>query len=106
MKRYTFLMRIKPELKAEYRKAHDEIWPDMARAIRDSGIRNYSICFRADGTLFAYLESPDPALSFEKLGKTEVNARWQKAMDRFFVKRDPSKIGPDIEVIEEVFHLD
>ena len=24
-KRYAFLMRIKPELKAEYKKAHDEI---------------------------------------------------------------------------------
>jgi len=106
MKRYTFIMRIKPELKAEYRKAHDEIWPDMAQAIRDSGIRNYSISFRPDGTLFAYLESPDPALSFEKLGKTGVNARWQKAMDRFFVKRDPSTIGPDVEPIEEVFHID
>ncbi len=42
-KRYAFLMRIKPELKSEYQKAHDEIWPDMARAIRRSGIRNYSI---------------------------------------------------------------
>ena len=49
MKRYTFTMRIKPELKAEYKKAHDEIWPDMAKAIRDSGIRNYSISFRPDG---------------------------------------------------------
>jgi hypothetical protein len=40
-KRYAFLMRIKPELKAEYQKVHDQIWPDMARAIRRSGIRNY-----------------------------------------------------------------
>jgi L-rhamnose mutarotase len=106
MRRYTFTMRIKPELKAEYKKAHDEIWPDMAKAIRDSGIRNYSISFRPDGTLFAYLESNDPAKSFDKLGKTEVNARWQKAMDRFFVKRNPAAIGADVEVIEEVFHLD
>ena len=106
MKRYSFLMRIRPELRTEYEKAHDEIWPDMAKAIRDSGIRNYSIYFRPDGTLFAYLESNDPALSFEKLGKTEANARWQKAMDRFFVKKDPKTVGPDVEEIEEVFHID
>jgi L-rhamnose mutarotase len=106
MKRYSFLMRIRPELRAEYEKAHDEIWPDMAKAIRDSGIRNYSIYFRPDGTLFAYLESDDPALSFERLGKTDVNARWQKAMDRFFVKKDPKTVGPDVEEIEEVFHID
>ena len=106
MKRYTFTMKIKPELIAEYTKAHDEIWPDMAQAIRASGIRNYTISFRADGTLFAYLESDDPARSFEMLGKTEVNGRWQKAMDKFFVKRDTSAVGADIEVIREVFHID
>ena len=106
MKRYAFLMRIKPELRAEYEKAHDEIWPDMAEAIRRSGIRNYSIYFRRDGTLFAYLESEDPVAAFAWLGKTDVNARWQKAMDRFFVKKDPSTIGADVEVVDEVFHID
>jgi L-rhamnose mutarotase len=106
MKRYSFLMKIRPGLRAEYEKAHDEIWPDMAKAIKDSGIRNYSIYFGADGTLFAYLESENPALSFEKLAKTEVNARWQKAMDRFFVKKDPKTIGADVVEIEEVFHID
>jgi L-rhamnose mutarotase len=106
MKRYSFLMRIRPELRAEYKKAHDEIWPDMAKALRDCGFHNYSIFFRPDGTLFAYLESDDPDRAFEKMGKTEVNARWQKAMDRFFVKKDPKTVGPDVEVIEEVFHID
>jgi L-rhamnose mutarotase len=105
-KRYAFLMRIKPELKAEYKKAHDEIWPDMARAIRKSGIRNYSIYFRDDGTLFAYLESKDPAKAFAWLGKTEVNERWQKAMDKYFVKKDSSILGPEVVPVEEVFHLD
>ncbi len=105
IKRYAFQMRIKPELKAEYKKAHDELWPDMAKAIRKSGIRNYSIFFRDDGTLFAYLESEDPAGAFERLGKTEVNERWQKAMDRFFVKKDPSVLGPEVVALEEVFYL-
>ena len=106
MKRYAFIMRIKPELRAEYEKAHDEIWPDMAAAITESGIRNYSIYFRPDGTLFAYLEAEDPAACFARLARTEVNARWQKAMDKFFVKKDPQKVGADVEEIAEVFHID
>ncbi len=105
MKRYTFLMRIRPELKAAYKKAHDEIWPEMAQAIRASGIRSYSISFGHDGTLFAYLESDDPAASLEKLGRTEVNVRWQKAMARFFVTPGTAA-SPEMEVLEEVFHLD
>jgi hypothetical protein len=27
-------------------------------------------------------------------------------MDKYFVKEDPSKLGPEMEEIEEVFHLD
>jgi len=106
MKRYAFVFKIKPGLKKEYQKAHDEIWPDMARAINDSGINNYSIFFRDDGTLFAYLEAQDPEKAFAYLAKQEVNGRWQKAMDRYFVKKDTGTLGPEMTVLEEVFHID
>jgi len=87
------------------KKAHDEIWPDMARAIRRSAIRNYSIFFRPDGTLFGYLECRDPERAFAWLARQEVWARWQQAMDKFFVKSKPEILGPDSEELEEVFHL-
>jgi len=106
MERAAFIFKIKPELKKEYKKVHDEIWPELAEAIRDAGISNYSIFFRNDGTLFAYLEADDFKSAMEQLGKTEVNERWQKYMDKFFVKEDPTILGPEIEMIEEVFHLD
>ena len=106
MKRYGFMFRIKPELKAEYKKAHDEIWPDMAAAIRRSGIRNYSIFFRPDGSLFAYFECENADEAFEYMGRQEVNTRWQKVMDKFFIKSDPAILGPEMEDLEEVFHQD
>ena len=106
MQRYAFIFRIKPELKDEYRKDHDEIWPDMAEAIRKSGIRNYSIYFRKDGTLFAYLEAEDPVAAFAHIEKQEVNGRWQEAMDRYFIKEDTTILGPEMEELEEVFHID
>ena len=106
MKRYAFIFKIRPELKKEYQKAHDEIWPDLAKVIKDSGIQNYSIFFRKDGTLFAYLESEDPEKSFEYIFKQDVNERWQNAMNKYFVKEDTSLLGPEMEEIEEVFHLD
>jgi len=106
MGRTAFMFKIKPELKTEYKKAHDEIWPEFAKAINDVGISNYSIYFRKDGTLFAYLEVDDYNKAMGELGKTELNAKWQIFMDRFFVKEDPSTLGPEIELLEEVFHLD
>ncbi len=106
MKRYASVFRIRPELVGEYKKAHDEIWPDMAQAIRDAGIRNYSIFFSPDGTLYSYFECDDAGAAFAFMRRTEVNARWQKAMEKFFVKSDPSILGPETEDLVEVFHLE
>ena len=106
MKRYAFIFKIRPELKEEYQKAHDEIWPELVKAIKDSGIQNYSIFFRKDGTLFAYLESEDPEKSFEYIARQDVNEKWQNAMNKYFIKEDKTILGPEMEEIEEVFHLD
>jgi L-rhamnose mutarotase len=38
--------------------------------------------------------------------RQEVNARWQRAMEKFFVKSDPTILGPEVEEITEVFHID
>ena len=107
MQRVGFTFKIKPELKAEYKKAHDEIWPELAKAINEHGMHNYSIYFRKDGTLFAYLEvDGDFSKTMEELGKTDVNKRWQEHMEKYFVKEESSILGPEVEVLEEVFHLD
>jgi L-rhamnose mutarotase len=107
MQRVGFAFKMKPELKAEYKKAHDEIWPEMAKALNDYGMHNYSIYFRKDGTLFAYMEvDGDFNQTMEEFGKTDVNRRWQQYMDKYFIKEDNSVLGPEVEVLEEVFHLD
>ena len=87
----------------------------MAQAIRDSGIRNYSIFFRGDGVLFAYLEAEDPSEAFAFIARQEVNERWQRAMARFFLPLHPGNddamgqpetLGPEMEELEEVFHIE
>ena len=57
MHRYGSIFRIRPEYKDEYKKAHDEIWPELAQEISKAGIKNYTIFFREDGTLFSYFET-------------------------------------------------
>ena len=106
MVRIGSIFKIKPELKDEYRKTHDKIWPEMAKAIKDVGIRNYSIFFREDGTLFSYREVDDYEKAMKELAKKDVNVRWQKYIEKYFVKGDKSILGPEIEILEEVFHMD
>lgn len=109
MKRYGEVFRIRPEFKAEYKKAHDEIWPELVEAMHEAGFRNYSIFFRPDGLMFAYYEVPDPD-GFEErvktMTETDVSKRWETAMEKFFVKENYKGLGPEIEELEEVFHVD
>ena len=38
MKRVAFKMKLKAGKAAEYKKRHDEIWPELAELIRSSGV--------------------------------------------------------------------
>ncbi|HEX3780398.1 MAG TPA: L-rhamnose mutarotase [Pseudonocardiaceae bacterium] len=106
MARYCFLLRVRVELLDEYRERHRAVWPEMSRALRDSGWRNYSIFLRPDGLLVGYVEADDLDTAQRAMAATEVNARWQAEMSRYMVGTDER--GPDesIELLEEVFHLD
>lgn len=43
MEKYAFRMMLKPGCEAEYRKRHDEIWPELVALLKEAGIEDYSI---------------------------------------------------------------
>jgi L-rhamnose mutarotase len=78
MERFCFTFRLRPGMEAEYQRRHDEIWPELVEAIRDAGVRNYTL-FRRERDVIAYCEChPDAATAFGKVGETEVNRRWSE----------------------------
>ncbi|MFF5207683.1 L-rhamnose mutarotase [Streptosporangium sp. NPDC000396] len=99
MRRACFLLKVRPDRLAEYRERHEAVWPDMLDALRTAGWHNYSLFLRDDGLLVGYLETPDFGVARAAMDATEVNARWQAEMARFFE-------NPEIVVLDEVFHLD
>jgi L-rhamnose mutarotase len=106
MTRYCFLLQVKPELLGEYRERHAAVWPDMLQALHDSGWRNYSLFARDDGLLVGYVEADDLDAAQRAMAETDVNARWQAEMSRFFTGLDGR--GPDESflLLDEVFNLD
>jgi len=43
MSSHAFRMKLKPGHAEEYRRRHDEIWPELAATLRNAGIYDYSI---------------------------------------------------------------
>jgi L-rhamnose mutarotase len=107
MKRAGFVLKIKQDRLEEYKRHHEQVWPDMLDALRDSGWHNYSLFLRDDGLLFGYFETPNSLqMAQERMAEKEVNTRWQEFMAPFF--ESPDNARPDEMFVEltEVFHLD
>jgi L-rhamnose mutarotase len=100
--RTAFVLRVKPDRIDDYVGAHSAVWPDMLEALRDAGIRNYSI-FRDGTQVFGYFESDDLERAAAYLAEQEVCARWQDAMAELLEERVPDA-GPP--ALEEIFRLD
>ena len=43
MTRYAWVLEVRPGYEEEYVRRHHEMWPEMVGALREAGIRNYSI---------------------------------------------------------------
>jgi len=105
MTRYCFTLHVRPDRLAEYRERHAAVWPDMLRALRDAGWRNYSIFARPDGLLIGYVEAGDLAAAQQAMAATEVNARWQAEMSRYFTGLDGRPPDEGFLLLEEIFNL-
>jgi L-rhamnose mutarotase len=106
MERVCFLLRVRPDRLDEYRRAHQNVWPEMLDALRDSGWANYSLFVNDDGLLVGYLECEDFAAAQAAMAATEVNARWQAAVAEYFTGLDGRRADEGMLRLPEVFHLD
>ncbi len=79
MARYAWVLEVRPGYEEEYKRRHDEIWPEMLGALKEAGIRNYSI-FRHGLTLFGYFETEDIERTQSYLAESETNRRWSEWM--------------------------
>jgi L-rhamnose mutarotase len=106
MQRVCFQLQVKPERIDEYKARHAEVWPDMLRALADSGWHNYSLFIRDDGLLIGYVETQSLDQAQAAMAATEVNARWQAEMAEFFVELGDARPDTGFARLEEVFHLE
>lgn len=104
MERICFTFEIRPGTEDEYERRHDEIWPELVAAIKESGFANYTL-FRRGTEIVAYAEChPDVATALAKLGGYDVNRRWAEWFEDIIV-RLVDEHG-DLFRVEEVWHLD
>ena len=104
MERICFTFEIRPGTENEYKRRHDEIWPELVEAIRDAAFRNYSL-FRRGTQVIAYAEChPNVATAFGKVEASDADRRWSEWFEDLIVEAVDS--DGNLLRADEVWHLD
>lgn len=90
MEKYAWRGKIVPGMQEEYKKRHDNIWPEMKEVLANAGIVNYSIWMQGE-ELFGYYEcekSVDYAAKVQ--AESDVVKKWDEYMkDILIMEKDP-----------------
>mgnify|MGYP000649588802 CR=1 FL=1 len=100
----AFKMKLYDNMSEEYKKRHNNIWPEMVEIIHNYGGRNYSIFLDEEtNILFGYIELEDAKL-WNKFGENAICQKWWEYMsDIMETNPDSSPVSVDLK---EMFHLD
>ena len=104
MARFAFKMYLKPGFRDEYKKRHDEIWPELNALIKSTGVNDYSIFLDEEThTLFA-VQKQSGSQSSQDLGQNPIVQKWWAYMaDIMETNADNS---PVTVPLDEVFYLE
>ncbi len=104
MERLAFKMYLNEGQKEEYKKRHNELWPELRQLLKGAGVSEYSIFLDEEtSTLFAFQKVSGNGGS-QDLGQTEIVMKWWAFM------ADIMKTNPDNSPVsiplEEVFYME
>lgn len=96
-------MKLFKGMEEEYKKRHDEIWPELVGLLKENGISEYSIFLDEDShTLFGVLSIDDVA-AMEELPSADVMKKWWAYMKDIMESNEDN--SPVSLPLKEVFYL-
>lgn len=103
MQKLAFKMRLHQGCEDEYRRRHDEIWPELVALLKDAGISDYSIHLdRETNILFAVLWRSDDH-QMDDLPTHDVMKKWWAHMADIMDSHSDNE--PVVTDLETVFHM-
>ena len=83
-------MGLKPGCLDAYKRAHDNLWPEIARSMRDNEV-NMAI-YHDEGRLFVFASAPSEA-HWQRSRQEPALERWDALMTEFVEAGAPGKIA-------------
>jgi L-rhamnose mutarotase len=103
MQKIGFKMKLFPGHADEYKRRHDEIWPNLVLLLKEAGIMDYSIFLDEEtNILFGVFEVQEPIV-LEDLPKNAIMQEWWRYMSDI-MESNPDH-SPVNVLLKEVFYL-
>ena len=103
MDRVSFKMKLFPGQEAEYKKRHDEIWPELSALLKEAGVSDYSIFLDEEtNSLIGILKVTDKA-NLDTLPAQAIMKKWWAYMGDI-MESNPDN-SPVSVPLKEVFYL-
>ena len=96
-------MKLKPGFKAEYKKRHDEIWPELKQLIQETGVSDYSIFLDEETNILFAVQKQSGDSSSQDLGTNPLVQKWWAYMADI-METNPDN-SPVTIPLEEVFYM-
>ena len=109
MKKYCLALDLKDDVDKinEYKDYHQDIWPEISKSLKDSGILNAEI-YNTGNRLFMIIEV-DKTFSFEKKLKMDLEnpkvQEWEELMWNYQQALPQSEKGSKKKQIDKIFDL-
>jgi L-rhamnose mutarotase len=104
MKRVAFKMYLKPGFEKEYEKRHAEIWPELKKLLKESGVNDYSIYWDKETNILFATQKIDGEKSSQDMGINPIVQQWWDYMaDIMEVNEDHSPISIPLK---ELFYME
>ena len=103
MEQIGFRMQLNRGQAVEYKRRHDEIWPELVTLLKNAGVSDYSIFLHEEtSSLFAVLRRSDDH-TMDSLPLDPVMKKWWAHMSDIMASNMDNE--PVVEPLERVFYL-
>ena len=103
MQKYAFKMHLNPGMKEEYKKRHDDIWPELVTLLKEAGVSDYSIHLDEETNFLFGVLWRSEGHGMDALPNHPVMQKWWAHMADVMQTRDDNE--PVATPLTPVFHM-
>ncbi len=103
MQKYAFKMVLNPGKADEYKRRHDDIWPELVTLLKEAGVSDYSIHLDAETNILFGVLWRTERHGMNSLPDSPVMKRWWAYMSD--IMRTNAANEPVAIPLETVFHM-